>query len=290
MKSAADYNADIGTNNADTDREAARLQTESEIKSAQLAQEQAKLGIDSTRIDQENIRLQGQQTYDDFIYKSEQSATNGHILLQQARIQMEDAQTLNEYGRSIEAVGRERVSRMREDHKRVMASTRTAYAKSGVVMSGSPLDVMADTAAHLELAAQDSVYETGLAARDYDRKAANSRAQASITLLNAGQSIKESRNFRKSAKASKVGTDFALRSSELELRAGNLNLEAARYREEQANYALNAIDESYGNALDSVSLQKMIAYSTARGTELASYGTLISGANKFASTAGSYWS
>lgn len=288
-RDAANYNADIGANNAGIDRLAATMQANAEIKSAQLAESQARLGIESTKIDQENIELQGKQTFDNFMYQAGQSATNGKTLLQQARIQTQDAQTLNDYGRNIEAVGRERVTRMREDHQRILASARTSYAKSGVVMTGSPLDVMADTAAHLELAAQDSVYETGLAARDYDKKAANARQESLVTLLNAGQAVKESRNFVKSAKVSKIGTEFALRASKLEEAAGNLNLKAAIDREAQGNWALGAIDESYGNALDSVDLQRMMGYSTARGEQLASIGTLISGVNKSADTLESYY-
>jgi hypothetical protein len=58
-----------------------------------------------------------------------------------------------------EQEARERARRIREDNQRLLSTQRAAYGKSGIVMEGTPLSIMADTAAMGELTAADAMYE-----------------------------------------------------------------------------------------------------------------------------------
>lgn len=54
--------------------------------------------------------------------------------------------------------GQEEIRRKREEQLRFMGTQKAAYAKSGVLLSGSPLAVLADTAGLFELQNQDIAY------------------------------------------------------------------------------------------------------------------------------------
>lgn len=53
---------------------------------------------------------------------------------------------------------RERVKRQRSENDRFKAKQRAAFAKAGITSTGTPLEVMSQTAADLELAALDTAY------------------------------------------------------------------------------------------------------------------------------------
>ena len=48
---------------------------------------------------------------------------------------------------------------LRRRHAAVLARQRVRYAKGGIILSGSPLDLLADAAAESELAVQDARYQ-----------------------------------------------------------------------------------------------------------------------------------
>jgi hypothetical protein len=53
---------------------------------------------------------------------------------------------------------RERVRRQRRENDRFKSKQRAAFAKAGITSTGTPLEVMSQTAADLELAALDTAY------------------------------------------------------------------------------------------------------------------------------------
>lgn len=67
---------------------------------------------------------------------------------------------------------RERVRRQRRSNDRFISQQKAAYAKAGVKTTGTPLEVMARTAADLELAALDTAYAGESAAQAAMQKAA----------------------------------------------------------------------------------------------------------------------
>jgi hypothetical protein len=80
--------------------------------------------------------------------------------------------------KSAEMRAHESVRRQRKQHKRQMAAQRQAYADSGVLDTGTPLTVMADTAATLELEAQDRFWAGRTQAQGFQQQANLHGAQA----------------------------------------------------------------------------------------------------------------
>ena len=118
--------------------------------------------------------------------------------------QMEAAKTAKEMGEynaklaesqaaQVDMDARESIRRRREQNRKFMGSQRTAYAKSGVTIEGSPLEVMAETSGILELealdasrqASQQSLALKGQAA--YDRRVGSNQARAAY--IGAGSSL-----------------------------------------------------------------------------------------------------
>ncbi|MGA0208079.1 MAG: hypothetical protein ACO3LT_09855 [Ilumatobacteraceae bacterium] len=54
----------------------------------------------------------------------------------------------------------ENLKRRREDYRRILSRQRAQFAKSGVAMAGTPIEVLAESAARMELEAQDVVNQT----------------------------------------------------------------------------------------------------------------------------------
>lgn len=82
---------------------------------------------------------------------------------------------------------------LRRRNAAILARQRVRYAKGGILLSGSPLDLLADAAAESELAAQEALYD-GAKAADGHRLRANTarwRGQAARRqgLLDTGISL-----------------------------------------------------------------------------------------------------
>jgi len=75
---------------------------------------------------------------------------------------------------------RESIKRRRAQNKRFLGSQRSAIAKSGVTIEGSPLEVMAETAGILELDALD-------ASRQARQRAAGLRAEGAMARFTGGR-------------------------------------------------------------------------------------------------------
>jgi len=95
--------------------------------------------------------------------------------------------------------GRESIARRRKDNKRLMGRSRARLAKSGVVEEGTPLEVMAEVAGQMELAALDERRavntesqrlrtQAGISLWEGKQQARGANIQAGATLLSgAGQ-------------------------------------------------------------------------------------------------------
>lgn len=101
----------------------------------------------------------------------------------QYQAQQNNAIELDNRARAVEAQGREQARRTREENERALARQRGQFAKSGVVNEGTPLAVMAESAGHLELAVQDSAYQTDMESRAIGRKAELERYQSGFSLF-----------------------------------------------------------------------------------------------------------
>ncbi len=87
----------------------------------------------------------------------------------------------------------ESIRRQRRQNKRRLAAQRQAYADSGVLDSGTPLTVMADTAAHMELEAQDTLWAGQTQSQGFRQQSDLYGAQAKsirrATPINVGSTI-----------------------------------------------------------------------------------------------------
>ena len=87
---------------------------------------------------------------------------------------------------------RERLRRQRTENSQFKDSQRAAFAKAGITSTGTPLSVMSQTAADLELAALDTAYQG-------ESERQSLMQEAAVNRINAKQ-IKRGRNI-------KLGTD-----------------------------------------------------------------------------------
>lgn len=103
--------------------------------------------------------------------------------------QMKQQQEMQEYNAKVAEMQanrhrrekREQLRRQRKRKERALSQQRGAFAKAGLEMSGTPLDVMADTAATMELEALDTAYAKESQARQAEQRAGVNRMQASAT-------------------------------------------------------------------------------------------------------------
>lgn len=83
----------------------------------------------------------------------------------------------------VDQEGRESIKRRRRENKRLMGRARARLAKSGVVEEGTPLEVMAETAGQLELAALDEQ-------RAASAESSRLRSQAGMSLWEGKQAAR----------------------------------------------------------------------------------------------------
>jgi hypothetical protein len=98
---------------------------------------------------------------------------------------------------------REEIARTRRENKRILASNRAEAAKSGVQMVGSPLEVLGENAATLELQVQDKA------------RAANAALSAGLADANATRwsGGLEAKGLRRAATGTLMSTGANLTSS-----------------------------------------------------------------------------
>jgi hypothetical protein len=195
-----------------------------------------------------------------------------------SQISRRNASTLTSYAQSLEAEGRERISRLREDGRRAMGVVRNKVAASGIVEEGSPLIVEGANAANIELAAQDVNYETRSQSRAAELQAQNQLAQSGRSLLQAAQSRKNARNVVKGLKYSRQTADFKIASGLLEQQGARYAMTAADDKADSGRQLLQLADDRYKVALGEADVTEAGGAATARASQLAAYGTMLSGA------------
>jgi hypothetical protein len=281
--SAAGMNADILEKNAALDLRSATLQIEGEIYDAKVSEQNAELALRGGQLDESNARLAGLQNELNTAHAVESSRMDAKMSRIDASLQMRSARTLNSHARGVESQGRERISRFREQGARVLAVTRGRVAKAGVTMEGSPLEVMADTAANVELGAQDVAFETAMTSRSYDLQADNERQGAKRSLLIAGRHIKNGRNAVKSGEMARMGVSFAIAGAELVQKSAGIAKDAAIYRQYMGEESLDIAQENYELSLQSAGVTRASGAAQQSAATLAAVGTGINGVASAAS-------
>lgn len=282
----AGMNADIQRAQAEIDRRAARIQANDTIRSAQIDKLNAGISLRGGQIDEQNARLEKVQG--DFV-----AATQIQNLNSDAKFSILDSQTfsqnattLRSYARSVDAQGREQISRLREDGRRAMGVVRNKIAASGIVEEGSPLIVEGANAANIELAAQDVNYETRTQSRGAELEAVNELTKSRRAILQAKQSTRNAGRVVKGLPFAHMAADFKIAGAGLEQQAADYASQAADYKAQSGEQLLQLADDRYKVALGEADITKAGGLATQRASQMAAFGTILSGTADAASGIG----
>ena len=102
---------------------------------------------------------------------------------QQYQAGMQNAKTMENEGLRVEQEARERARRMRTENERMAGAQRARFGKAGVVMEGTPLAVMAESAGLMELAVSDELYKANNERSAFYRKSEVEKWQAGFSLM-----------------------------------------------------------------------------------------------------------
>jgi len=283
--SIANQNAAIARMNADIDRRAALIQANSEIRAAEVDKLNAGLSMQSAKIDNANARLERVQN--DFIAAAqmENLASDADFARIDSETFRKNATTLIGYARTVEAAGAERISRLREDGRRAMSIVRNKVAKGGVVMEGSPLVIAGENAANIELAAQDVNFETRQTARNAQIEAGNELSKSRRSLLQMDRFSRNARTVEKGIPLSRASSNLKVLSSGLSMQAANYAADAAEFRGQQGNQLISLANDRYKVAVGDAEVIRAGGAAAARASQIAAYGTLLSGGAEIAGQA-----
>lgn len=285
----AGYNRDIAGRNAEANKLASQLQALGEINSARTSAEQARLAGVQSDIDFANAELGEVQALLSSNAAADQSLSDAKTAQLDVRSAIRNSRVLNSYALSIEAQGTERIRRLRTEGRKALALTRNAVAASGVAMSGSPLEVLAENAATMELRAQDAAFETELQAGNVRLQAGEQLFAGRRSMIQARQSVKTARVQLTSGRLARIGAGFAKASALVAGQAAEYAEGAARYRESLAAFAYDAAERGFILNLDTADMNFMAQMGQSRATRNSGWTTLLSGLNTGAGSLVNYY-
>lgn len=133
-----------------------------------------------------NAQIAEQNNKVNLAIAKQQASWQEQQALAQADARTKNAAAMQDQARLAESQAREEARRMREENDRKLAIQRARYGKAGVTSEGSPLAIMSESAALLELGVQDVGYKANLDGMAWDRKAALKKIDAGSSLFDAG--------------------------------------------------------------------------------------------------------
>lgn len=131
--------------------------------SYQQGQAAKKAGAYNYAVAQNNATIQQQQGQQQAAILANQAQWQQY----NQRIQENQAVAKRQEAESLRTTTEENLKRRRDDYRRILSRQRAQFAKAGVVMSGTPLAVLSESAARMELDAQDVVNKTRNALESY---------------------------------------------------------------------------------------------------------------------------
>ena len=237
----------------------AQIQQQNADRQRQIAQIQAQ----NNAVDAQNYQAQAINAQRNAVYQQTSAAQNQQIALAQYKQAQNNATSLENNAKAQESQGQERARRMRMDQERTLASRRANTGASGIVNEGSPLAVLADDARLTELNIQDAAHQT-----EMDRQ--GSLQKANLERFNGNFSL----------------IDASMQGQQGELAKYQESL--AKYQESIAGFEGASSESARQIAYREADLTRMSGASQAQGYQLASYGSLISGAGQMANSASNF--
>ncbi len=115
-----------------------------------------------------------------------QAAANLALRQAQAQGQFNNAKAIDAQALQQDAISRLNIERQQSQFAQMQAAQRSAIAQSGVVeSSGTPLDLLADTAAKIQQSEQDQQYQEEVTRRTLFSEAAQQRLGGKLALVGA---------------------------------------------------------------------------------------------------------
>ena len=171
-------------------------------------QDQAKQQMQMAQL---NFQMQQQSITQQQEASTMQSAINQQIAANEKTGLERNANMLEKQAQMMTAAGSQNAQRTREDYARMLAAQRAQIAKSGVAdTTGSPLSMLAETAAQEQRAVDESLFQTEGQRRGLFTEAGNQRVDA----YNTGIDIL---NSQAQAGAANLRAQNALTQSSLDL-------------------------------------------------------------------------
>lgn len=177
---------------------------------------------------------------------------NARLGLAEAEMRRRNAERLESFAEARTTQGRVAVRRARRNFEELAGRQMGAIATSGVLASGSPLDVMADTAGQMALALADMWTETAMERSDILSRATQERFAASTGAITARAGLTMARS---SARVDRAGLALARSAAQAE----------------------------YRSALFGAGISRSSANDSARGATLAGLGGIFAGGAAIAS-------
>ena len=250
--SVANYNAQIQQQNADRQRQIAQIQAQ------------------NNAVDAQNYQAQAINAQRNAVYQQTSAAQNQQIALAQYKQAQNNATSLENNAKAQEAQGQERARRMRMDQERTLASRRANTGASGIVNEGSPLAVLADDARLTELNIQDAAHQTEMDRQGSLQKANLERFNGNFSLIDASMQGQQGELAKYQESLAKYQQGIG------------------QYQESIAGFEGASSESARQIAYREADLTRMSGASQAQGYQLASYGSLISGAGQMANSASNF--
>lgn len=150
---------------------------------------------------------------------------------QESQARFNNAKTIENQVAGTSAAAREAARRKTEQYQRFVSTQRAAIASSGFVeSSGTPLDILADTAGKIQLEREDALYNDELQRRSLFREAELERLGGQLAL--AGASLDRSSSLASSvltAASGKAQYNQGMREAEITRLTGANNQYAANW-------------------------------------------------------------
>lgn len=156
-------------------------------------------------------QYQSQMAMASLNYQGQNAAANA--MLTNAKVQ-------EQQGAAAERRGVEEVRRQREEQARLLGRQRAGYAAAGVVMEGTPLEVLADTTRLLELQIQDTMYAADQEKAGFNWQATITRHNAALAKFGATNFLIDGAQAAYMKKVAGIGLGMELRQAEINRLAG----------------------------------------------------------------------
>lgn len=179
-----------------------------------------------------------------------EARTSLSLSLADAAMRERNAQRLRLFAEAKTKAGRDAMQRQLGQFDEYRSRQRSAVAASGVAMSGSPLEVMAETTAQMKLSIQDMANETAFQ-RD--------------EVLN--QATLEALGAQRDRTAARATFGYAKRGTSLALLGNQIGRQTLR--------------SQYQSGMMAAELNRMSGYDQAAGTRMSAFGSAFSSSGSF---------